>query len=190
MINTYGAIISACNVDGRLYKQVYKKNFILIAAIMGFSVIVLVLEILYSALNSAAYDIFTIVCFCALSVLGAFLLGLSLFAVKKCNLSQNSCECEIYQDCMIVSLYDKGEKISEVKSYYNNLFKSKETKNYFIAYTAKTSFYPISKDGLTPQEMNAVRKLLRLRILQGAGMAELPNFIEIHSHAQSEEIGE
>lgn len=177
MINNDGAIITECKVDGKLCKQAYKKNFLLIAALIVISVACLILEILYIRLHSIAYDdIFMLVCFCALFVLGAVLLVISLIAVKHIGSSQKSCECEIYSDYMLVSLYEKGEKQAEEKVDYKNLLKSKETKDYFLAYANKTSFYPIPKERLTPQEQNAIRKLLRLRILQGCGMAEIAKY--------------
>lgn len=173
MINNKGAIISVCKIDGKLYKQLYvKKSLYIIAALMTFAVAGAVLEIIFGKLSSA-YDIIIFVCFCVLFCLGGFLLVISLVAVKKISLSQQSCECEIYKDCIMVSLFDKGEKCGEAKFDYKNLFKSLEIKDYFIAYKNQNVFYPISKEGLTPEEQNAVRTLLGLRSLQGAGTADV-----------------
>lgn len=176
MINNCGAIVSECKIDGKLYAQVFKKNFFLVAAIIALSLIGIALEILFCGTDFEAVDIFMLVCLCVLLVLGAFLLAITLWSIKKSNSAQKSCGCEIYQDYLIASLFEKEEKISQIKTDYGSLFKSSETKNYFLAYTGKTSFCPISKDGLTPEELNTVRKLLRLRIRQGTGMAEVANY--------------
>lgn len=173
MINNGGAITSVCKIDGRLYAQVFKKHFILVAVIIGLSVAGIGLEILFCATRSNAYSVFLLVSFCALFVLGALLSVIILWTVKKSGASQKKCVCEIFGDCMMVSVYEKDAKISEAAVYYASLYKSVETKDYFLAYTSKTAFCPVLKADLTFEERNAVRKFLRLRILQGFGVADV-----------------
>lgn len=173
MINNDGAIASVCKIDGKLYKQSYKNNFIIIAVILGLSIVVVGLEILRSCINSSAYDIFILISFCILFALGVFLLAINIIAVKKSDSSQKTCECEIYREYMLVTFYEKEVKASAAKLYYEKLFKCRETKDYFLAYASRTAFIPVSKESLSLQEQNTVRKLFRLRILQGAGILEI-----------------
>ena len=179
MINNSGAIASVCKIDGKLYAQAFKKYYFIIAAIIGFSAIGIGLEVLLITKFSAA-DIFILVCFCVLLVLGVCLLILILWAVKKNGASQKICKCEIYRDCLIASVYDNDTKISEAVTDYSKLYKTAEVKGYFLAYVNKNSFCPVFKADLTTEEMNAVRKLLGLRVLQGAEVAEVAAYHENH----------
>lgn len=64
------------------------------------------------------------------------------------------------EDSYMVSEVKNGEKIAEVKVYYKDVLKTRETKNYFFIYQNLTIAYPIKKSDVSSDDLNKIKNLI------------------------------
>jgi len=160
MITQDGAIQVQTKLDGKLFRQYSKKYFIIWSIVLALSALFIVAQVLCAIFDKELFSITLTVCAVVLGVCSLFLIIIMARAVKKADKKNNRSVCDLYADYMQVCGYENDVKVSEVKIYYNTLFKREEIKDYFLAFASKSVFYPISKQGLTPAELTAVRRLL------------------------------
>lgn len=161
MLTDKGAIRVDSPYDKKMFVRINLKNIIsssvgLLIGLGGF-----VASIILGA-TTGEWDGF-IIGGCAIIVaLSLFLLTVILMSIKKGIGLNKRAQADMFLEYMHVSEYSGGEKVSEEKVYYKTLFKSVETKEYFLAYISKFVVHPIYKADLTKEEINTVRKLLNL----------------------------
>ncbi len=71
---------------------------------------------------------------------------------------------EFFNNYMIAEDYLNGEKVANVKIYYNQILKRRETKNYLFFYVQATAACPVSKAGMSEGELNTLRGLFGLPV--------------------------
>ena len=80
-----------------------------------------------------------------------------LFVMNKTNkttIAKNMVdEYEIFEDHIVVDSYQNGEKTVSVKTYFKDIIKIDETKNYFFLYPSKQAAYPVPKNEFSPEEL-------------------------------------
>ncbi len=64
------------------------------------------------------------------------------------------------EDSYMVIETNNGEKIAEIKVYYNEVIKTKETKNYFFIYKTQTLAHPIKKSDITNEQLEQIKNLI------------------------------
>ena len=83
---------------------------------------------------------------------------LTVNKLKKQVAKDNSiCNYEFEEEYMNVETIKNGEAISNVKFYYKDIVKVKETESYWFLYPNKTAAYPIEKTKLTPEELSTLK---------------------------------
>lgn len=71
--------------------------------------------------------------------------------------------CEFFSDHFDASETLNGEQVANIKIYYNQIIRAKETKNYIFIYIHAQAAYPVSKEGLTDAELERLRAIFRLK---------------------------
>ncbi len=161
MISERGSLVCDCKMTVKLYFQIFNRLMIFAGTLFVVSVCGFVLELFFNFSNTLVVRLALLICCGALCFLSVLIFGLNVFAAVKLSL-QRVIKNEFYAEYMLVSVFENGQKVSQVKMQYNAFSRVKEGKTHFIAYEDKYSAFPIDKDGLTAGELNAVRKLFLL----------------------------
>ena len=83
---------------------------------------------------------------------------LTVNKLKKQVAKDNSiCNYEFEEEYMNIATSKNGEVVSNVKFYYKDIVKIKESENYWFLYPNKTAAYPIEKSKLTPEELSTLK---------------------------------
>ncbi len=137
--------------------------FIIVGAIgVAAFLIMEIASIFIDALKDEEYFIYLIL---FAVFLGA---GIGLLAVLKTayknvtSLVKVNCY-EFYSDCFTVDQAMNGEIVAHAKLYYNQITKSKESKNYLFIYVGAAGAYPVLKSALTEAELNTLKSLSKLK---------------------------
>ena len=144
-------------IDESLQKEVNEKMWItsLIATIIGAIGLgaYIVLEVFFESL---LLDILLWVM--------AFTLGFGityLIIIKKINkksiTNDTTDELEIHEEYVDLSTVKNNEVIVTLKTYYKDLYKVKEIKNYLLLYINKSGALAIPKDAFTPEEFSTIK---------------------------------
>ena len=153
-------------MDESMQKELSRKSFIfaLVFTILG-------------SVGVAAYIVLEIVAifieikgdyFAILLVFAVFLgcgIALLILLKKAASLARNSHKVNIYEffsGYFTISELFNGEMTATAKVYNNQIVRAKETKNYFFFYINSSAAYPVSKQQLSPAELNTLRIVFRL----------------------------
>lgn len=161
MLTDKGAIRVESPYDKKMYLRINLKNIISSSVCLALGAAGLIASIIFGAV-SGEWDGFLIGGCAIIIALSLFLLTVVMLSIKKGIGLNKSAQADMFLEYMQVAEYSGGEKISEEKVYYNALYKRVETKEFFLAYISKISVHPLSKKGLTKEEINTIRKLLDL----------------------------
>lgn len=161
MLTEKGAIRTVTPFDKKMYLKLNKNNIISSSCFAAAGVLGLAGSLVYGGV-SGVWDGFLIGGCAVIVALSFFLLLLVFVSVKNGVKLNKSAEADMFLSYMQVAVYENGAKTSEEKVYYDMLYKRDETADYFFAYISRTNVHPLSKNGLSPEEINTVRKLLGL----------------------------
>lgn len=161
MLTDKGAIRVESPYDKRMYLRINLKNIVSSSVCLFFGLVGLIISIVFGALTGE-WDGFLIGGCAIIVALSVFLLTVVMLSVKKGISLNKLAQADMFLEYMQVAEYSGGEKISEEKVYYNTLCKSVETKDFFLTYISKVAVHPLSKDKLSKEEINTIRKLLNI----------------------------
>lgn len=170
MVTEYGAIKTETAYDKKLFKQLNASGFIFTAILIVLSAVGIALGFWFYFRDSTVdvLNIILLVCFFFIFIFSVFLLAIRIVAYKN-NIKGNKRNvAELYAEYAFVCEYDGDKQISQNKIYYKNLYRRAETKFFFLIYIAPNAVLPVSKEGLSPAELNGVRRLLSLPQVAGA----------------------
>ena len=86
-----------------------------------------------------------------------------------------------------MSVYNaNGDKIGEETVKYDKLSKRKEYKEFFALYNNSALMYAIGKEGLSLEEQNTLRTILKLPLKDGAS-AQLPPKLQVSGGDENEQ---
>jgi hypothetical protein len=94
-------------------------------------------------------------------------IGLLLIVKKQVNfLKTKNWEngYEFYKNYFIVNQFTNGENVAVVKNYVTQIEKAKETEKYLFFFISSSMAYPVSKEGLTDDEINTLRSVFSLPV--------------------------
>jgi ABC-type transport system involved in multi-copper enzyme maturation permease subunit len=169
MVTEKGTIVTKTKVDEEVQRVLNKKISIisLIAIILG-AVGVLALLVLDIVLTFRDQESAVVIAF--LMVFAVILgcgIGLLLIVKKQVNFLktknwENS--YEFYKNYFIVNQFTNGENVAVVKNYVTQIEKAKETEKYLFFFISSSMAYPVSKEGLTDDEINTLRSVFSLPV--------------------------
>ena len=76
---------------------------------------------------------------------------------KKSVSNETTDELEIYEEYIDLSTIKNNEVVVTLKTYYKDLLKVKEIKNYLLLYINKSGALAIPKDAFTPEEFSTIK---------------------------------
>ena len=76
---------------------------------------------------------------------------------KKSVTNETTDELEIYEEYINLSTIKDNEVIVSMKTYYKDLMKVREIKNYLLLYLNKSGALAIPKDAFTPEEFSTIK---------------------------------
>ena len=76
---------------------------------------------------------------------------------KKSVSNETTDELEIYEEYIDLSTIKNNEVVVTLKTYYKDLLKVKEIKNYLLLYINKSGALAIPKDAFTPEEFLTIK---------------------------------
>jgi ABC-type transport system involved in multi-copper enzyme maturation permease subunit len=169
MVTEKGTIVTKTKVDEEVQRVLNKKISIisLIAIILG-AVGVLALLVLDIVLTFRDQESAVVIAF--LMVFAVILgcgIGLLLIVKKQVNfLKTKNWEngYEFYKNYFIVNQFTNGENVAVVKNYVTQIEKAKETEKYLFFFISSSMAYPVSKEGLTDDEINTLRSVFSLPV--------------------------
>lgn len=163
MITEKGAITATGEMNKRVMLQALKLTIIAVVLLSVACIFLMLGEILYIVeMGRATGHIATGLLFWVAII---FIIVSIVVAVKKAANGKRY-EYEFYQSYVKVSAFDKvsGEKFAVRIVEYRSIFRVKETKDYLLFYPSQTEIFPVDKKGLTTEELNVVKQLLRRKI--------------------------
>ena len=161
MLTDKGAIRVESPYDKKMYLRINLKNIVSSSICTFLGLAGLVASLIYGAV-SGVWDGFLIGGCAIIIALSLFLITVVILSIKRGIKLNKRAQADMFLEYMQVAEYADGEKISEEKVYYDQLFKCQETKDFFLAYISKVAVHPLYKAGLTKEEINTIRKLLNL----------------------------
>ena len=128
----------------------------------------LVAEIIAGVTGSSWYNLLVLICCCLVIASSGYLVGIYAYMIVKSRKEGKWSKSECFADGVVMSVYNaSGDKIGEETVKYDKLSKHKEYKEFFALYNNSAIMYAIGKDGLSAEEQNTVRELLKLPLKEG-----------------------
>ena len=172
MTTDNGAIKSKAEY-GKVNTVMYTRYLIGWGALFLVAVGGLIAEIVAAVLKSDWYSTLILVCCCLVIASSGYLVGIYSYMIIKSRKDGKWNEAECYADCVKFTAYSGEGKIGEETVYYDKLVKHVEYKDFFAIYNNIAVTYAIGKDGLSDEEVNTLRAILKLRVREG-GSAPMP----------------
>lgn len=89
------------------------------------------------------------------------------------NLKDNFYACEFFSDCFLITESKGGEQLSVRKEFYENIVRVKIKNGCLLAYANDAHLVPARISGLSAEQLNTLKKLMRLPVAEGAKVIEL-----------------
>lgn len=175
MITEDGAVRTSAKFDKKLYGQINGKNLANLFIMLFVSAALLAAMLVLIITGYAdTYRIILTACAGILLVCSAFLITVSLLGRKKLLARKKYNVCELYAEYMTVKEFEGDSFLSEEKVYYDNLYRRRESKDFFLLYINRNAVHPVGKEGLSEGEKETVRRLLGLpqKSVEGAEVKE------------------
>lgn len=135
----------------------------------------LVAEIVACVMGSSWYSLLVLICCCLVIASSGYLVGIYTYMIVKSRKDGKWSKAECFADGVVMSVYNaNGDKIGEETVKYDKLSKHKEYNDFFALYNNAAIMYAIGKDGLSAEEQNTVRELLKLPLKEGASSPRPP----------------
>lgn len=168
MITEKGTIVVETDINAPMLREFVRKPFILslVALIVGLAGILAYMGWDISTLWTHAQEPSTWI-LVGVSVPFAFglIFVISFRRVGRTLVGPPKKEIyELYSNYLVAEDFAGGEKVATAKIYYNQIVKRKETKNYIFFYIRQTNACPLSKAGLSEEELKVIRSLFGARV--------------------------
>lgn len=137
------------------------------------AVVGLIMEIVAAVVGSSWYSVLILVCCCLVIASSGYLVGIYIYMIVKSRQDGKWNEAECYADCVSFTVYSPSGKVGEETVRYDKLAKHVEFKDFFALYNNIAVTYAIGKDGLSSEELNTLRTILKLPLKEG-GQAPMP----------------
>ena len=171
MITDTGSIKVGTPLDEKVQKEFLHKPFIisLTLLIIGSAGIAayIVLTVLSEFVNITEPSFLLLAAFAFVFALGLLFIITRTVVLKKSRGANKSEEYEFYADHVMISDYENGERIAQVKIYYNRIVKRRETGNYLFFFVNNGTACPVDKASLPQGELDLVRTLLGFKAVGG-----------------------
>lgn len=90
--------------------------------------------------------------------------------LKNANIQSSS---QFFSDCIIYREFSGGEQIGVIRIDYNNILRTKQREGFIYLTVAQGVLYPVSVKCLTDEELNTVKKQLKMPVDENARTLEL-----------------
>lgn len=166
MIGENGGIKLVSKYDGKFLLQIYKLNLILYVAAAVIAIANLVFTICIAPVSDDEI-IFNLVLAAVLVVCVLFLFVAGIIGIRRQLKLEKSVEFELFTTFMSVKEYEHGKIVAEGKIDYGTIVKSRVRGRFLVVDCGKPTLnggapYYILQDGLTAEEINTVRRLLKI----------------------------
>lgn len=163
-------------------KPVIGWGVLLLIAVAG-----LIAEIVAGVMKSSWYSLLVLICCCLVIASSAYLVGIYVYMISKSRKEGKWNKTECFADGAVMSVYNaNGDKIGEETVKYDKLSKHKEYKECFALYNNSALMYAIGKEGLSLEEQNTLRTILKLPLKDGAS-AQLPPKLQVSGGDENEQ---
>lgn len=164
MINENGAICTVTEITAETQREiisVQRKKFIVLLTVSSvLSATYFVMLALIKPFPSVMHCLAVFIILTACSVI--YLAGVGA-ALKKAGSKTQTMRIEFYSDYLTDVISENGVDICGGKTYYGELARITETRNYLVLYKCVNCFYAVDKNGLPAEELQALRNVLRSR---------------------------
>lgn len=163
MLNEKGAICATTEITAEAQKEILHGQTAGFIALFVVSVLFSALYIvLLVILKPFPYYLHMLALFIFFIILCPIYFFGTAAGLKKAKAEKKVMYCEFYLECLVDRLYLNGEEIAGDKTYYGELLKRRETKNYIVLYKTANSVYVVEKSQLPPEELETLRNILGL----------------------------
>lgn len=168
MITENGTVKVRTVIDEKIQKELsaYFRIFSLIALIIGpigFCIVLVLYILSFFILNiDDTILLLFLVLFAADVVLGILLKVQLNRVLQNARTAPKVYEYEFFANYFTFKEFSNGEVVATAKFYNSQISKVKNAKSYFFVYITAAQAFTVSKDGLTEDELQILKTVLRL----------------------------
>lgn len=152
---------TSIKADYNLQKEINMRAFVISLVMLILSAALMIVYIVVT--NIKGTDAFWLVILVVAVIMFAVSL-VNVILIRKINKTANEKSVELRyvfnEDYYVAEEYKNSENTATVKVYYSEVFKTRETKNYFVIYRSAQIAHPISKKDVDEKQLQALKNVI------------------------------